>query len=149
MTVRGTHQCFRMIAGRRSVVKFWYCSFCLPQIKTLRKCAVIKDLKMTDSTQRFISVCGPCKHTSAQSSRFLAKNPFSFLSLQWFPLLKTNATARYLSLIRGYLYGSYLKVTHEMKNKLFLLFGASVSFLFFFLTAHISTSVLQHCFNTP
>lgn len=90
-------------------------------------------------------MCGPCKHTSAQSSRFLAKNPFSFLS-QWFPLLKTNATARYLSLIRGYSYGSYLKVTQEMKNKQFLLCGASVSFLF--LTAHISTSVLQHCFNT-
>lgn len=105
--------------------------FC-PQIKTLRKCALIKEFKRTDSKQRCVSVCGPCKHTSVQSSRFLAKNPFSSVSLHWFPLLKTNATARYLSLIRGYLYGSYLKVTHEMRNKLFLLCGASVSFLFLF-----------------
>lgn len=48
--------------------------------------------------------------------------------------------------------GSYLNRGYEMKSKLFLLCGESVSLFIFFsfpLTAHMSTSVVAQCFNTP
>lgn len=147
--MRGAHQCLKTMARRRMVIG-WVLFFYLPEIKTLKKVVIGKHLKRAQR-HRCVSLFCPCKHTSVQSSGFLAKDHFSFLLLQCFLLLKINATAKYLSVIWCYLYGSYLNRGYEMKSKLFLLCGESVSvhFLFSSLPAHMSTSVASHCFNTP
>lgn len=123
----------------------WYCCFFIFQ-KSKQRCHYQKCKKDRFKTKMCFFVLSLSTYFNAVEC-FFGKEPFSIFLLQRFPLLKTNATVRYLSVIWGYFYRSRLNLSYEMKSKLFLLCSESVCLIIFCAFSQQLIFLLQ-CFHT-